>query len=73
IVVAGLLAAFMSTFSATVNSAASFVVRDLFQPFCRKAVSEKQLVTYSRVATVAVVVLQSVFAHGRLPRFGTGS
>ena len=57
IVVAGLLAAFMSTFSATVNSAASFVVRDLFQPFFRKAVSEKQLVTYSRVATVAIVVI----------------
>ena len=57
IVVAGLLAAFMSTFSATVNSAASFIVRDLLQPFFRKDVSEKQLVTYSRVATVAVVVI----------------
>ncbi|MFC1608386.1 sodium:solute symporter [Candidatus Latescibacterota bacterium] len=57
IVIAGLLAAFMSTFSATVNSAASFVVRDLFQPFVMPNASERQLVTFSRIATVAVVVI----------------
>ena len=32
-VIAGLLAAFMSTFSSTVNSGAAFVVRDLWQLF----------------------------------------
>ncbi|MCE5250474.1 hypothetical protein LLG96_09675 [bacterium] len=57
IVIAGLLAAFMSTFSATANSAASFIVRDLFQPFFRPYASERQLVMYSRLATVAVVIL----------------
>ena len=57
IVVAGLLAAFMSTFSATVNSAASFVVRDLFQPFFRPDASERQLVTCSRIATIVIVII----------------
>ena len=33
IVLAGLLAAFMSTFSSTVNSGASFIVRDIWQPY----------------------------------------
>jgi Na+/proline symporter len=57
IVIAGLLAAFMSTFSATVNSAASFVVRDLYQPFFKQYATERQLVMYGRIATVAVVIL----------------
>ena len=57
IVIAGLFAAFMSTFSATVNSAASFIVRDFLQPFFRPDASQKQLVLYSRVATVAVVLV----------------
>ncbi|MHC4700963.1 MAG: sodium:solute symporter family transporter, partial [Planctomycetota bacterium] len=35
IVIAGLLAAFMSTFSSTVNSGASFIVRDIWQPYFR--------------------------------------
>jgi len=57
IVIAGLLAAFMSTFSATINSAASFVVRDLLQPFLRSEKGEKQLVLYSRISTVCIVLL----------------
>lgn len=57
IVIAGLLAAFMSTFSATVNSAASFIVRDLFQPFFKSDANERQLVTYSRIATIGVVII----------------
>ena len=57
IVIAGLFAAFMSTFSATVNGAASFVVRDLLQPFFCPNATQKQLVLYSRIATVAVVII----------------
>jgi len=47
----------MSTFSATVNSAASFVVHDLYQPFFKPYATERQLVMYGRIATVAVVIL----------------
>ncbi len=55
IVIAGLLAAFMSTFSATVNCAASFIVRDFWQRFVKPDASQNHLVLASRIATVAVV------------------
>jgi len=57
LVLAGLLAAFMSTFSATVNSAASFVVRDILQPFFMPQVTERRLVSSSRIAPVVVVLV----------------
>ncbi|MFC2155628.1 hypothetical protein ACFLRB_03960 [Acidobacteriota bacterium] len=57
VVIAGLLAAFMSTFSATLNSAASFVVRDLVQPFWTKKISAKEWVILSRVATFFIVII----------------
>ncbi|MFC2161956.1 hypothetical protein ACFLRX_09930, partial [Acidobacteriota bacterium] len=56
IVVAGLLAAFMSTFSSTVNSGASFIVRDLWQPFKKKQSTERQAVHFSYFATVLLVL-----------------
>ncbi len=56
IVVAGLLAAFMSTFSSTVNSGASFIVRDLWQPFKKKQPTERQAVHFSYFATVLLVL-----------------
>ncbi|MEW6073395.1 MAG: hypothetical protein AB1726_12495 [Planctomycetota bacterium] len=55
IVVAGLLAAFMSTFSSTVNAGAAFVVRDLWQPLVRPAAVERHLVRVSYLATVGIV------------------
>jgi Na+/proline symporter len=57
IVIAGLLAAFMSTFSSTVNSGASFIVRDIWQPYFRPRATEKQAVKFSYWATVLLVVL----------------
>jgi len=55
IVIAGLLAAFMSTFSSTVNSGASYLVRDFWQPFFRPQAGEKELIRSSYAATVAIV------------------
>ncbi len=57
VVIAGLLAAFMSTFSSTVNSGASFIVRDIWQPYFRPEATEKQSVRFSYLATVLLVVL----------------
>jgi Na+/proline symporter len=56
IVIAGLLAAFMSTFSATVNSGASYIVHDLWRPFFMKNPTERRLVRASYIATVAIVI-----------------
>ena len=57
IVIAGLLAAFMSTFSSTVNSGASFIVRDIWQPYFRPHATAKQAVRFSYWATVVLVIL----------------
>jgi Na+/proline symporter len=57
LVIAGLLAAFMSTFSATVNAAASYVVRDLWQPLVAGRAGEKHLVRAGYAATIGVVVV----------------
>lgn len=56
LVIAGLLAAFMSTFSATVNAAASYVVRDLWQPLVFPRASQKHLVRAGYATTLAVVL-----------------
>lgn len=56
LVIAGLLSAFMSTFSSTSNSGASYVVRDIWQPLFRPDADERHLVRYSYIATIGVVV-----------------
>ena len=56
LVIAGLLAAFMSTFSSTVNGGASYVVRDLYQPLVCPDASERSLIRASYVGTISVVV-----------------
>jgi len=57
LVVAGLLAAFMSTFSSTVNSGASYIVRDFWQALVAPRASQRHLVRAGYVATVAIVGL----------------
>jgi len=54
--IAALLAAFMSSFSSTVNAAASMVVRDMVQP-AKPEMSVKALMRVSYIATVLVVVV----------------
>jgi len=56
IVIAGLLAAFMSTFDSTLNVAASFIVNDLVKPVWKTA-SPRTLVRTGYAATAGVLVL----------------
>lgn len=58
-VIAGLLAAFMSTFSSTVNSGAAFIVRDIWQPYFRPKAGDKEAVRFSYIATVLLVLIGS--------------
>jgi len=60
LVIAGLLAAFMSTFSSTINSGASYLVRDLWQPLVGPHADERRLVTAGYVATLAIVAAGTV-------------
>lgn len=63
-VLAGLIAAAMSTFDSTVNSGASYWVRDLYQRFIRPDASRKQLVHQSYLATLLIGALGVVLAMG---------
>ena len=56
IVIAGLLAAFMSTFSSTVNSGASFIVRDIWQPYFRPNAAAAESIRFSHIATILLVL-----------------
>jgi len=56
LVIAGLLAAFMSTFSSTANSGASYIIKDIWQPLFGKTSDERSLVRMSYLATAAIVV-----------------
>jgi SSS family solute:Na+ symporter len=57
LVIAGLLSAFMSTFSSTVNSGASYIVRDFWQVYLRPRAGQKELVRAGYGATVGIVLL----------------
>jgi len=56
-VIAGLLAAFMSTFSSTINCGASYIVRDFWQRFVVPEADQHHLVRVSYVATVGIVIV----------------
>ncbi|HOX36905.1 MAG TPA: Na+:solute symporter [Candidatus Brocadiia bacterium] len=56
-IIAGLIAAFMSTFSSTVNAGASYIVRDVWQPFFRPQTEERNLVRAGHFATIGIVLV----------------
>lgn len=56
LVLAGLLSAFMSTFSATVNAGASYLIRDGYQKVLRPKASDRELKWASRAGSLLLVV-----------------
>jgi Na+/proline symporter len=54
--IAGLLAAFMSTFSGTINAAAAYLVNDVYKRYLRPQSPERDYIRASYVASVAVVI-----------------
>ncbi len=57
IAIAALIAAFMATFSAMVNGAASYLIRDIYQRYIRPAASTEHYVRASYVASVLMIVV----------------
>lgn len=64
LLVAGLMAAAMSTFSSLINSGASYWVKDIYQEFINPKASEKKLIWQSRISSVLIVVLGLILASG---------
>jgi solute:Na+ symporter, SSS family len=57
LVIAGLLAAFMSTFSSIVNSGASFIVRDIWEQYIRPHSTVKESIKTSYAASLLIVLI----------------
>jgi SSS family solute:Na+ symporter len=62
IVVASLLAAFMSTVSTLINWSASYITNDLYARFARPEAGERELVAFARFASVLVTALGATAA-----------
>ena len=57
LLVAGLIAAAMSTFDSTVNAGAAYWVKDIYQFLIRPDASEKELIRHSRWSSLLIVLL----------------
>lgn len=62
IVIASLIAAFMSTISTHLNWGSSYLVNDFYKRFMNPEATEKQMVLIGRLSTVALMILAAVFA-----------
>lgn len=63
VLLAGLLAAFMSTFSATINAGGAYLVNDLYKRYFKKDASPRHYVGVSYVAQIAILVLGIFFGY----------
>ncbi|HUG02667.1 MAG TPA: sodium:solute symporter family protein [Longimicrobiales bacterium] len=62
VVVASLLAAFMSTVSTLINWSASYITHDLYARFLRPRAGQRELILFARVASVLVTALGATAA-----------
>ena len=62
LVVASLIAAFMSTISTHLNWGSSYLTHDLYRRFLKPEATERELVGIGRMATVALMVLAALMA-----------
>jgi Na+/proline symporter len=62
LVIASLLAAFMSTISTHLNWGASYVIHDVYRNLKGDDIDEKKLVNYARITTVVLMILSGYVA-----------
>jgi Na+/proline symporter len=55
LLIAGLLAAFMSTFAGTINAAAAYLVNDVYKQYFRPEANQREYVDASYVSSIALV------------------
>lgn len=70
LIVAGLLAAFVSTFAATLNAAPAYLVNDVYRQYINPAASRRRLIGLSYAVSAAVVVV-SAFIGIAIPSINT--
>lgn len=57
LLIAGLLAAFMGTFSAIINAAPAYIVNDIYKKFINPQASAQKLIRYSLISSLALVAI----------------
>ncbi|NVK52460.1 MAG: Na+:solute symporter [Flavobacteriaceae bacterium] len=62
LVLASLVAAYMSTISTHLNWGSSYIVNDFYKQQVNKDASEKELVRVGRISTVVLMILSALFA-----------
>ncbi|WP_109434508.1 sodium:solute symporter family protein [Aquimarina sp. AU119] len=62
LVVASLVAAYMSTISTHLNWGASYLVNDVYKEFVDKNATEKKLVNVGRIATILLMIVSTLIA-----------
>ena len=62
LLIAGLMAAAMSTFDSTVNAGAAYWVKDLYQTYLRPNASQKELMLQSRISSLVIVAMALLFS-----------
>lgn len=60
LLLAGLLAAFMSTFASTVNAAPAYLINDIYLKYINPKASRKQIINYSYLVSFLVVAISTV-------------
>ncbi len=63
LLVAGLMAAAMSTFDSTVNAGAAYWVKDLYQTYLNPKADEKKLMLHSRLASIMIVIFAILLSY----------
>jgi SSS family solute:Na+ symporter len=62
LLIAGLLAAFMSSFAATVNFAPAYIVNDIYKRYFVPNATDKHYVNVSYLSSIIVVIIGTIFA-----------
>ncbi len=62
LLLAALIAAYMSTISTHLNWGASYIVNDVYRRFIKPEAGDKELVTMGRIATVFLMILSAMLA-----------
>ena len=62
LLIAGLLAAFMSSFAAAVNAAPAYLVNDIYKRYINPDATDKKYVQMSYLCSLAVVIIGTLFA-----------
>jgi solute:Na+ symporter, SSS family len=64
LIMAGMLAAFMSTFSAVVNSGPAYIVNDIYKKYFNTNATEKKYIQVSYIACAAIVIVGLLIGLG---------